>query len=78
MAASDLRHLGIVLRLSVVGAELNLYGLPHGLCRMHLSSRANVYETFAVTDRVVGESLITESNVAPHPTPAFTYKWRTR
>jgi hypothetical protein len=78
MVASDLHHLGIVLRLSAVGAELNLYGLPRGLCRMHLSSRASVHETVAVTDGVVGESLITESNVFPHPTPAFTYKWRTR
>lgn len=44
---------------------------------MHVSARASVHDTVAVTDGVVGESLIAESNVAPPP-PAFTYQWRAR
>jgi len=54
-----------VLRLSVVGVELNLHVLPRDLYRMHVSARASVHETVAMTDGVVGESLIAEPNVAP-------------
>jgi len=58
-----------VLRLSVVGAELNLHVLPRGLYLMHVSARASVHETVAMTDGVVGESLIVELNAAPRPPP---------
>jgi len=46
---------------------LNLHVLSRDLYRMHVSALASVNETVAMTDGVVGESLIAEPNVAPRP-----------